>query len=318
MCMSTSVVSKWYEDRCARNTGRHTECLFFTIHYKYGHLTLPRLTENIYLCLMQSFRIIKPLPELVPYIRNYWILKDNALVSISERTLPVGCVQLVFHKGKRLLVLEWQTLQPNAFICGQSFDFSDVCSTGEIGMITVVFQPYAAKIFLRLPLNLFFGQNISTADLEDVELQDLVKNVEDTVNEDSCVRLIELFLLRRLVASSDYHLKRISDALFEINRQPQINISQLAVVSCWSSKQFSRVFTEYVGATPKDFMRIVRMQRALHKIQCNPTLPLVQVAYECGFTDQSHMIKEFKLFSGYTPTEYMAVCAPYSDYFSNE
>ncbi|MEO3190464.1 AraC family transcriptional regulator, partial [Parabacteroides distasonis] len=30
----------------------------------------------------------------------------------------------------------------------------------------------------------------------------------------------------------------------------------------------------------------------------------------------SHMIKEFKLFSGYTPTEYLSLCAPYSDYFS--
>lgn len=267
---------------------------------------------------MQSFKIVKPVPELVPYVRYYWILRDDAPMPVSERTLPVGCIQLVFHQGKQLLSLKEKDLQPKAFISGQCIGFSDVCSTGAIVMIVVVFQPYAAKAFLRLPLELFFGQNVSTEDVEDKELSELAKKVEDTQEDGACIRFIETFLIHRLISLSDFRLERVSAALLEINSQPQINISKLADISCWSSKQFGRVFMEYVGATPKDFMRIVRMQRALHKIQCNPTLPLVQVAYECGFADQSHMIKEFKLFSGYTPTEYMAVCAPYSDYFSNE
>ena len=116
----------------------------------------------------------------------------------------------------------------------------------------------------------------------------------------------------------------------EINLQPQINIPQLSEAACLSSKQFGRVFADHVGTTPKEYLRIVRMQRALFLLQQDVTLPFVQVAYECGYSDQSHMIKEFKLFSGYTPAsqgkfrramgytpaEYLSVCAPYSDYFS--
>jgi len=56
----------------------------------------------------------------------------------------------------------------------------------------------------------------------------------------------------------------------------------------------------------------------LYTLQCQPGISFAQLACECGFFDQSHMIKEFKLFSGYTPAEYLAVCAPYSDYFSVE
>lgn len=81
---------------------------------------------------MQSFRIIKPTGELASYIRYYWILKDDAAFPVSERTLPVGCIQLVFHKGKQLLLLKERDLQPQSFVCGQSFGFSDVLSTGEI------------------------------------------------------------------------------------------------------------------------------------------------------------------------------------------
>lgn len=265
---------------------------------------------------MQTFRIVKPAPALSPYIRYYWILRDDAAMPVSERTLPVGCVQLIFHKGKRLMCLQESRLQPQSFISGQSFGFSDVVSTGVIEMITVVFQPYAAKVFLQIPLHLFNGQNVSTDEVEDRELSDLSYRITDTPDNDQCIRLIEQFFFRRLASGSEYNLKRLSTVLDEINLHPQVNTLQLSDVACLSTKQFGRVFTDYIGTTPKDFLRIVRMQRALYVLQQNPGSPFAQVAYECGFSDQSHMIKEFKLFSGYTPAEYLSVCAPVSDYFS--
>lgn len=60
----------------------------------------------------------------------------------------------------------------------------------------------------------------------------------------------------------------------EINLQPQINIPQLSEAACLSSKQFGRVFADYVGTTPKEYLRIVRMQRALFLLQQDATLPL--------------------------------------------
>ena len=84
---------------------------------------------------MQSFQLIKPCFALAPYIRHYWILQDDSIAPVSERTLPVGCMQLVFHKGKQLLLLGESELQPQSFISGQSVGFSDVMSTGRIEMI---------------------------------------------------------------------------------------------------------------------------------------------------------------------------------------
>ena len=86
---------------------------------------------------------------------------------------------------------------------------------------------------------------------------------------------------------------------------------------CGGEKQFSRIFSEYIGIAPKDFLRIIRLQRTLSVLQHNPGISFAQLSYECGFTDQSHMIKEFKLFSGYTPKEYLNRYAPISDYFSS-
>lgn len=62
---------------------------------------------------MQSFQLIKPCFALAPYIRHYWILQDDSIAPVSERTLPIGCMQLVFHKGKQLLLWVSRRCNPN-------------------------------------------------------------------------------------------------------------------------------------------------------------------------------------------------------------
>ena len=107
------------------------------------------------------------------------------------------------------------------------------------------------------------------------------------------------------------------DAVIKGITQPMINVSTLLQIACLSDKQLSRIFAEYVGSMPKEVIRIVRLQRALYSLQNSATENFTQLAYECGFYDQAHLIKEFKTFSGYTPKEYLLVCDPYSDYFSD-
>lgn len=265
---------------------------------------------------MESFRLIKPAPVLASYVRYYWIMRVDAQESVSERTLPVGCVQLVFHRGNRLLSVDNAALQPQSFVCGQTVSYTDVLSTGNIDMVTVVFQPHAARRFFSAPMSCFYGQNVAVGDTGDIELSDLSKRVADTVGDAMPVQLIERFLMRRLYRLPEYNVERMSAALRLVNRSPLADVSQLAGAACLGNKQFGRVFLEHTGTTPKEFMRIVRMQRALYMLQQDSTLPFAQLAYACGFSDQSHMIREFKFFSGYTPAGYLSVCAPYSDYFS--
>lgn len=265
---------------------------------------------------MSSFSIIQPARLLAPYVRHYWILQDEACEAVSERTLPTGCLQWVFHRGERLLSLKEDRLQPSSFICGQSREFTDVLSTGAIDMIAVVFQPHAARAVLKTPLHLFHGQNVSTEDLEDDALQVLSRRIADAPHSLACIQWIEQFLISRLAGVVEYNLPRVHAVLHQINSLPDVPLSRLADTACVSPKQLSRIFMEYVGSSPKEFMRIVRLQRALFLMQRNPGIPFVQLAYACGFSDQSHMIRDFRQFSGYTPGEYLQVCAPYSDYFS--
>lgn len=242
-------------------------------------------------------------------------MKITGALSEQIRTVPTGHISLMFHRGNRIFSTSDNTFQPKAFLCGHETVYTDLEYAGKIDMICVVFQPIGAKSFFNLPMSEINGVAVDIHDLDDPSLTDLQKTLEDAHTNEHCVLLIEQFLLNRIKTLADYNLKRINTAIRQINTQ-QTELNKLAESSCLSPRQFNRVFTEYVGTGPKEFQRIIRFQRALYILQSQPEINMAQLAASCGYYDQPHLIKEFKMFSGYTPVEYIATCTPYSDYFS--
>lgn len=265
---------------------------------------------------MESFRVIKPHPVLASYIKQYWILEVNHFSGISERIIPTGCVSLVFHKQNLLFSSKDSSLQPRTFICGQSTNFTDLTSQNGIKMIVVDFYPFSARLFLNEAINEFQEYNVSVDDINDIDLNELQKKVEDNNNDYEIIELIETFLIHRLSLSDNYHIKRITEAVRLIESSTELSIKKLSEETALSNKHFTRVFSEYVGITPKGFHRIVRFQKSLFLLQQNIHKSLTEVALHSGYYDQSHMIREFICFSGYTPQQYINACLPYSDYFS--
>ncbi len=264
---------------------------------------------------MERFQIIRPSPLLAPYVKHYWFLTTNNVVQASERVIPTGMICLMFHRGERIFSLADNQWQPWAFLSGQGTAYTDLLYFGAIDMIAVVFQPVGAKAFFNMPMIELNEQNIAISNLGDPQLTELGEKLTDTVAPETCVLLIEQFLFKRLYRLPDYNLKRVHAVIQSIYNGQQ-NIDILAQTACLGYKQFKRVFAEYIGANPKDYLRVVRFQKALHILQTRTNTNLTQLTYECGFYDQAHLVKEFKRFSGYTPGEYLAVCPPYSDYFS--
>lgn len=283
--------------------------------YNIGFFLKPIFTTQFYYYLMDAFKFISPSAALAPFIRHYWILNIDEL-HVSERVAPIGCMQMVFHRGDRMYSLTENEIQPQTFIGGQSVGYLDLKSVGKVNMIVVVFQPHGIKPFFRMSMSNFLNRNISIVDIEDKSLSELEDRVLNASTDIRAIELIERFFLSRLYDFDSYNYKRMQEVLKVIDNKNQSSITVLSDVACLSYKQFSRVFTEYVGATPKEFTRIVRFQRALFMMQNNLSIDMMDVILTCGFYDQPHMIKEFKTFSGYTPNEYLATCQPYSDYFT--
>lgn len=263
---------------------------------------------------MEEFSIIQPSLPLASYIKNYWLLKTNVTSPAIARTVPTGMMSLIFHRGDRLLSVMENEHHPRAFLAGHENTFADLQYTGQINMISVTFRPAGVRAFFNLPVIKTHNLRLTAADMGDKELLALENSLSSTFEDHICIQLIEQFLMKRLRNLAEYNLKRIETAIGLIN-SGETEISTLAGAACLSTKQFNRIFKDFVGSNPKEFSRTIRFQRALYILEMKPQINLVTLAYECGYYDQSHLIREFKTMSGYTPSEYIALCPPHSDYF---
>lgn len=93
----------------------------------------------------------------------------------------------------------------------------------------------------------------------------------------------------------------ISNELF--TRAPMLTIEQYAYKANMSVRNFGRRFTEQAGVSPKLYCRLLRFNNAINAKMKNPQANWTSVAYECGYYDQMHMIKDFREFADVNPTE---------------
>jgi AraC-like DNA-binding protein len=72
-----------------------------------------------------------------------------------------------------------------------------------------------------------------------------------------------------------------------------------------SERTFRRLFDLHVGISPKMFSRICQFDSAFQQLNTDQFSKLSDVAYENGYADQSHLIRSFKEFTTFSPSEYL-------------
>ena len=122
------------------------------------------------------------------------------------------------------------------------------------------------------------------------------------------IHLIEKFLLDKLT-HSEKKIKRIDlikDVMSELTKDDFFdNINNVAARYGITSRYLQKLFAQHTGLTPKLYSKINRFQNSLVLVAQKNT-PLTSIAYECGYFDQSHFIREFKSFTGQTPSSFTA------------
>jgi len=83
----------------------------------------------------------------------------------------------------------------------------------------------------------------------------------------------------------------------------QARVAEVAERLGWSPRQLEREFRSGVGLSPKAFARIIRFQNLLRLVGEGTLREWTRLAHEGGYADQPHMVREFREFSGQSPTE---------------
>jgi AraC-like DNA-binding protein len=117
----------------------------------------------------------------------------------------------------------------------------------------------------------------------------------------SARNIVEQYLLKKRA-----HLKEalpFDSALWSLLQSGgATTIDKVASDACLSLRQFERKCKERLGMPPKAFARIVRFSKAYRLREAFPHLTWTAIAYEAGYFDQMHLIRDFKEFAGVTPT----------------
>ncbi len=87
------------------------------------------------------------------------------------------------------------------------------------------------------------------------------------------------------------------------NLDTRVSLKEIAQKVNVSQFHFLRMFKQHMGVSPHQFRILTRIQAAKSLLQ-NET-PLVEVALETGFTDQSHFTNTFKKYTGVTPKKFI-------------
>lgn len=214
------------------------------------------------------------------------------------------CVEMVFHYNGQFneLINESSEVCALTAMQGPSSQIRRFRIDRPFGMFGVYLYPYSIPVFFNIPATELSNQMpdlISLMGKEGAILEEKIMQAKDTNQR---VQIITEFLEGKLGKYQEQHAV-LSSIQFIIQSRGLTRIDEISDRYFVSARQFERKFKEYSGLTPKLFSRIVRFHTACQHFG-ELKKSLTDIAYECGYYDQSHFIHDFKEFSGHHPRSY--------------
>lgn len=257
-----------------------------------------------------NYQTFKPHPDLEALVKCYWTLEVQAeLDPPKQRIVPDGCIEMAFILGddiKRYTSETTYILQPRAMVLGQITDPFYIQPTGHVNTFAIRFYPYGFANFLATPVKELSNKDTPIEQLFGEEAsKELERKIVEAKSTGERIEIMETFLLSALKskATIDNIVKTTIDALVATNgNSPITNILKNDLSR---KRQLERKFSKQIGISPKQLGKVIRLQAALKMLLSKKSEKLTNIAYESEYYDQAHFIRDFKEFTGTTPTKFL-------------
>lgn len=250
-----------------------------------------------------------PAPPLNFYINRFYYLNDSASLP-REKILPLPAIDLKINFGGVFQVYDTDhsglfTTLTESWALGLWSTYHIVGWPLDLQYVGVSFKAGGAYRFLGLPLSELQNQVVSLDAIWGTFAAELRERLYAAPTIQARFALLEQFLLARL-CEAPHGLKAVQYAVGEIARyHGALSIRELSNRMGLSQKHLITQFRQMVGCTPKELARLYRFAQVLEGI--DPTQPVdwTLVAHQFCYYDQSHFIRDFRGFTGHTPTDYL-------------
>ncbi len=246
-----------------------------------------------------------PAAALRPWVEGYWAI-EGAAGGPSECVLPDGCCEIVFDLGdpfRRVRADGSTETQPRALVAGQIDGALELVATGRIELFGIRFAPHGAYPFLRLPIDSLLNSTPALGDAAPRLERALLAALESAPDDVGArVRALDAALLRALDGRAGVGDARVAEGVRRIARsRGTLKIDALARHVGLGARQLERLFLREVGLGPKRLARIQRFQALVKAAATEEVASWAALAAELGFSDQAHLVREFRAFAGVSP-----------------
>ena len=243
-----------------------------------------------------------PSALLRPFIKAYRIIESRD--ELVNRVVPNTSFAIAFRfKGQVSYVDNTgKTALPAAVFSGLRKSVRLINYAPQTAAIIVQFEETGVSAFFKHPLHELFEESVSLDNFFPLsEISMIEERLAEAENNRSRIAIVEQFLYSKIIYNKPDKL--VSEAIARIRSHIGIiKINDLAKSLYISNDAFEKRFRRVVGATPKQFSSIIKIKAIIDRTSKSSSF--LDIALENGYYDQPHFNKDFKLFTGQTPTDF--------------
>ncbi len=251
-----------------------------------------------------------PHPLLRPFVREVWSCAAEPAGEAQariERLLPSGLMHLVLRLDDapvRLLRSPddplGEPLAPAVLGGARTAPYLKRLHARSAS-VGATLLPGAAQWLLGLDADAIAGRHVPLEALLGAEAQRLRERLLEAPDTDARLARFEAWLLARRPPAPGQ-----AGALTRLLRQsPSVGAAVRA--SGLGRRRFERAFLQATGLSPKTWQRVRRFQRAVGALAATDAPAPAELAAALGYSDQSHLIREFRAMAGLTPGRFRAL-----------
>jgi AraC-like DNA-binding protein len=245
----------------------------------------------------------QPNPSISEYVRTVLILEGFSQSDARELPIITNGMSALFCKTE--LHQEGNERIVQLMLFGKSIPEEIFTVNERTTIVTYFFKPFSMASVFDVPATTLVRDSVDLAEWSAHKTNALKTQL---IYSKTTQRKIEV--LNNLVSHQlDINRKQcelIRHATDEImcNSAPEI-LTKLLMKLEVNERTFQRIFKKFVGVTPNQYRRICQFQLSFAQVRAQDFDKLADVAFDNGFSDQSHFIRSFKEFTQVTPNDYL-------------